>query len=191
MAKHHPTHHPTTAPIPTIPPEAALRAGRADPLALLCIWYVRKASYGILALGIIVGLGVGRGQDIAGGVNSAEEIWRELWSPLAGIILGVMVRVGAGFVALVLAYPLARDRERGLEPRAYLGSGLTGWLDRLHAARAYRSLRWTHHVRQVAIRRLGQTGRRLARLDPIMDALNVTLFVIAILTAIVLGGSSA
>ena len=93
-------------------------------------------------------------------------------------------------MALALAFPLARARETALPPRAYLGSSLTGILDRLHAARAYRSLRWTHHVRQVALRPSRCAGRRLAHLDPIMDAANVALLVIAIVTIVLLGGTS-
>lgn len=126
---------------------------------------------------------------ITTGADTADQFWDELRSPLAGVILGVAIRLVASFVALALAYPLAPARETTLPPRAYLGSSLTGILDRLHAARAYRSLRWTHHVRQVALARLGTTGRRLAHLDPIMDAANVTPFVIAI-AAIAISGTS-
>ena len=172
-----------------IPPEAALRPGRGDPAALLCVWYVRKVSYGIIALGFLVGVAIGGGDQLTGGADTADQFWDELRSPLAGVILGIVIRVLASFAALALAYPLARERETHLPPRAYFGSSLTGILDRLHAARAYRSLRWTHHVRQVALARLGGTGRRLAHLDPILDVTNVTLFVIAI-AALALSGTS-
>ena len=175
---------------PPIPPEAALGPGRRDPAALLCVWYVRKASYWIIALGLLVGVVIGSADEVTIGADTPEQFWDELRSPLAGVILGIVIRVLASFAALALAYPLARARETTLPPRAYLGSSLTGILDRLHAARAYRSLRWTHHVRQVALARLGTTGRRLAHLDPIMDAANVTLFVIAIVTLVLLGGTS-
>lgn len=171
----------------TIPPEAALKPGRRDPAALLCVWYARKASYGIIAIGLILGSVVGRADQLTIAADTPDQFWDQLRSPLAGVILGLAVRVGASFVALALAFPLARAREAGLPPRAYLGNSLTGILDRLHAARAYRSLRWTHHVRQVALARLGAPGRRLAHLDPIMDAANVALLVIAIAATVVLG----
>ena len=137
---------------------------------MLCVWYARKASYGIIAIGLILGSVVGRADQLTIAADTPDQFWDQLRSPLAGVILGLAVRVGASFVALALAFPLARAREAGLPPRAYLGNSLTGILDRLHAARAYRSLRWTHHVRQVALARLGATGRRIAHLDPIMDA---------------------
>ena len=172
-----------------IPPEAALRPGRGDPAALLCIWYVRKVSYGIIALGLLIGVAIGGGDQLTVGATAGDEFWDELRSPLAGVILGIVIRVLASFAALALAYPLARERETHLPPRAYFGSSLTGILDRLHAARAFRSLRWTHHVRQVALARLGGTGRRLARLDPILDVMNVTLFVIA-MAALALSGTA-
>ncbi len=60
-------------------------------------------------------------------------------------------------------------------------------LDRLNLARGYRALRWTHHVRQLALARLGPTGQRLARLDPIMDITNISLWVIAVLAMAVAG----
>jgi hypothetical protein len=171
-----------------IPPEAALGPGRGDPAALLCIWYARKASYGIIALGLLVGIVIGSADEVTIGADTPDQFWDQLRSPLAGVVTGFAIRVLASFVALALAFPLARARETHLPPRAYLGSSLTGILDRLHAARAYRSLRWTHHVRQIALGRLGETGRRLAYLDPIMDAVNVTLFVIA-MTALALSGT--
>ena len=63
-------------------------------------------------------------------------------------------------------------------------------LDRLNLARGYRALRWTHHVRQLALARLGDTGRRLARLDPIMDITNITLWVLAVAAFISTGAGT-
>ncbi len=51
----------------------------------------------------------------------------------------------------------------------------------------YRALRWTHHVRQLALARLGDTGRKLARLDPIMDITNITLWVVAVVALVAAG----
>ena len=95
-----------------IPPEAALRPGWGDPAALLGVWYVRKVSYGIIALGLLVGVAIGGGEQLTVGADTADEFWAELRSPLAGVILGIVIRVLASFAALALAYPLARERER-------------------------------------------------------------------------------
>jgi hypothetical protein len=159
-----------------IAPEAALRPGRRDPLALLAVWYVRKASYPLLWLGIIVAMLAGRADAIDLGLHSPQTIVARLLSPLAGIILAVLLRIGAGLAGLALAYPLARAREASLSPRTYFGAAIGRLSDRLNVARAYRALRWTHHVRQVAIRRLGETGLRLSRLDPVLDVAGVALF---------------
>jgi small-conductance mechanosensitive channel len=104
----------------------------------------------------------------------------ELWSPLAGIVLAILIRLVSNVVGLLLAWPLARDYEIGLAPRTNVGKEIGIWFDRLHLARAFRSLRWTHHVRQLALSRLGSLGGVLGRLDPIMDATNITLWVAAI-----------
>jgi hypothetical protein len=160
-----------------VPPEAALRPGRRDALALLVVWFVRKSSFWVLWLGIIVAI-AGRADTIDLGIHSPDSVLDRLVSPLAGVVLAVLLRLAAAAAGLVLAYPLARAREVELAPRTYRGASVGILLDRLHVARAYRSLRWTHHVRQLAILRLGVTGRRLSRLDPIMDAANVGLLMV-------------
>lgn len=179
-----------TAPLraspPRISPEAALLPGHRDPLALLVVWYVRKSSYWMLWLGIIAAMVAGQSGAIDLGFHSPESVLSRLVSPLAGVILAVILRVTAGLAGLALAYPLARAREAHLAPRRYRGRTIGTAFDRLHTARAYRSLRWTHHVRQVAIRRLGTTGRRLSRLDPAMDAANVGLLVLVPVVAALL-----
>jgi hypothetical protein len=65
-----------------------------------------------------------------------------------------------------------------MPPRRYRGATIGIVFDLWHTARAYRALRWTHEVRQLAIARLGTTGRRLGRLDPILDVVNITLLVL-------------
>jgi hypothetical protein len=48
----------------------------------------------------------------------------------------------------------------------------------------FRSLRWTHHVRQVALQRLEPSGRWVSRVDPVMDLANITLWVVAVASLI-------
>lgn len=70
--------------------------------------------------------------------------------------------------------------EVDLAPRTSFGSSIGLFLDRLHVERAYRSLRWTHHVRRVALGQLGPTGDRLGKVDPILDIVNITAMVVAV-----------
>lgn len=69
--------------------------------------------------------------------------------------------------------------EVDLAPRTSFGSSIGLFLDRLHVARAYRSLRWTH-VRRVALGQLGPTGDLLGKVDPILDIVNITAMVVAV-----------
>ncbi|MCB0911485.1 MAG: hypothetical protein KDB60_07710 [Propionibacteriaceae bacterium] len=59
-----------------------------------------------------------------------------------------------------------------------LRAALHAWSDRLHVARAFRSLRWTWAVRAVAMGRLGRRGRRLALAEPVLQAAGVVLMVV-------------
>jgi hypothetical protein len=171
-------------------PEDALRSGRRDPLALLVVWFVRKSFYWVLWVGITVGAVTTRTSDIGIDLGSPSDAWTELLSPYAGVAVALILRLGSSFVALGLAYPLARRHYGGLEPQCGVGSGIGRRLDRLQVARAYRSLRWTHHVRKAAIDRLGRTGARLRRLDPMLDVANIGLFVAACVVLSLVGAES-
>jgi hypothetical protein len=170
---------------PRIRPELALQPGTADPRNLLIVWYLRKSVYGLVALGIIGGTVTQTNLDV--NWKSGAELGSQLSSPLAPIVVGLVLRVLSGFAGLLLALPLASAYEVGLSPRTNLGSGIGHLLDRLNLARGYRALRWTHHVRQLALARLGDTGRKLARLDPIMDITNITLWVVAVIALVAAG----
>jgi phosphatidylserine synthase len=173
-----------------IPPEAALRPGTRDPAALLALWFLRKSVYWMVGVGLIVAGVVTRSSEITVGVNSTGEAWSGLFSPLAGVVLALLIRLGTSQTALVLAWGLARSHYSELEPRTGFGSGIGTFLDRLMVARAFRSLRWTHHVRQLAVRRLGRTGTRLARLDPVLDVANVALLTVAVVVLSLIGADS-
>lgn len=165
---------------PRVRPEQALRPGRGDAARLLATWYVRKSFYWLLFTGITAAYLTDRTDEIDVDWSDSGAVLAELLSPLAGLVLAVVVRFASSLVALVLAYPLARDYELPLEPRTGVGSAIGRWLDRRNLAKAFRSLRWTHHVRQEALRRLGSTGERVGRLDPILDLVNITSFVVMV-----------
>ena len=81
---------------------------------------------------------------------------------MAGLALALIARFGSGFVVLWLAYPLLGAYDVGLPPppasAAASASGSTGSNSRGPAA-----LRWTHHVRQVALGRLGPSEHWVSR----------------------------
>ena len=166
---------------PRVRPEHAVRPGRADARNLLAVWFIRKSFYALIAIGLIGAVVSRRVDDVGVDVTSWESVTSEIASPMIGLALGLLARLGSGFVALWLAYPLARSYEVGLSARTGFGSGIGKWLDRLQLARAFRALRWTHHVRQVALQRLGPSGRWVSRVDPVRDITNISLWVIAIL----------
>lgn len=157
-------------------PEQALRPGRTDARNLLIVWYVRKSFYWLLFAGLIGAYATRRTDEIAIDWSDPGAVWAELLSPLAGLVLAVAVRLGSSVAALALAYPLARDHDLPLQPRTGVAGGIGRWLDRRNVAKAYRSLRSTHHVRQVALQRLGPTGTRVSILDPILDVANTAAF---------------
>jgi hypothetical protein len=171
-------------------PEAALRPGLGDARALLALWYVRKSSYWVFGLGVTIAALIYRADTINVGSASPAEIWDELNSPLAGVAVAVLLRLFAAAGGLLISYPLARAYEVGLEPRTNTGRTIGILLDRYKVMRAYRALRWTHHVRLVAIRRLGRTGARVAHLDPIMDVANITLLITATVALFIAGSTS-
>jgi hypothetical protein len=170
----------TTHDVARIRPEDALAPGSADARNVLVVWFQRKSVYGLVALGMIAGALTQ--SDLAVDWRSGAALERQLWSPLAPIVIGFALRLATNVMALLLAFPLARAYEVGLAPRTNVGSSIGRVLDLLNLARGYRALRWTHHVRQVALARLGERGRRLGRLDPIMDVTNITLWVIAVMS---------
>ncbi len=170
---------------PRVRPEHAVRPGRADARNLLAVWFIRKSFYGLIAIGLIGAVLSRRVDDVGVDVTSWDSVTAEIASPMVGLALGLLTRLGSGFVALWLAYPLARSYEVGLSDRTSFGSGIGKWLDRLQLARAFRALRWTHHVRQIALQRLGPSGRWVSRVDPVMDITNISLWVIAVVGLVV------
>ena len=168
-----------------IQPAAALQPGEADARRLLHLWFVRKSFYWILFLGVTIG-GIA-----AAARHQTQEI--DLGDPgkLTGsfvlVLVAFVLRFVVNWIALGLAFPLALAHEPSLSPRENFGARIGIFFDRLHVARSFRSLRWTHHVRQVAQHRLGDEGRRLGRLDPIFDVVNITMGVISFVALVVAG----
>lgn len=169
-----------------IQPAAAIAPGTADAKRLLAIWFFRKSFYWLFFVAIGTGLTVTflRHQDAdvdLGDPTSLTGVWTLLLVALA-------VRFISGWIALVLALPLVFAHEPSLTPRENFGSSIGLFFDRLHIATAFRELRWTHHVRQVAQHRLGETGRKLGKLDPILDIVNIASGVLAFVVPVLVAG---
>jgi hypothetical protein len=173
-------------------PAVALRPGRFDPAAVLVLWCVRKAFYPLLWLGLIFATAGGRADEIdeAGGVaeyigtlDSASEIVAAALSPLVIVLLAFGLRIAVAGLAFALAYPLTTwnqpsDYAHGRRTR----SRSRLWSDRWHLTRAYRALRWTWAVRQVAAERLGEPGRRLLRCGPVLRWASILLLTAYLVT---------
>ncbi len=176
-----------------IDPEVAVLPGTSDAKRLLAVWFVKKSFYWILFVGFTYGSVVAAIRHESSSVDvdwaSPDSIEESLLSPWAGLIFALILRFVVGWVALALTYPFAMQHDVDLEPRTSFGSGIGRFFDRLHIARAYRSLRWTHHVRQVALDRLGPSRDRVARLDPILDAVHIgsavlSVVIVAVVTSV-------
>lgn len=174
-----------------IQPAAAILPGRADSGRLLAVWFVRKSCYWLFFGGYALGTWVAYVNHVEARVDvdwaSASSVREALLSPWSAFVAALIARFVANWLALGFAMPLALAHEPNLAPRTNFGSSIGRFFDRLHVARAFRSLRWTHHVRAVAHHRLGPTGERLGRLDPILDVVNVASAVVAVFVAIFVG----
>jgi hypothetical protein len=159
-------------------PDSALRPGRADALIVLSLWLGRRLFLPLLLIGLIFGWITGQlrtEESIIATWDSADDLVRALLTPLAGIALAVLIRIGVGFAALAAAWPLSRwDRAQTAGTR---GSFYRTAIDRWRLAQAYRSLRWTWGVREAAIRRAGTAGRRLGLAVPVTTVLSILLVI--------------
>ena len=177
-----------------IQPAAALMPGHRDSRRLLTVWFIRKSFYWMFFLGWAVASLITylEGNTVTGELNlSSPQSARDgLGAPGLALIIAIGIRWVNNWIAVALAYPLAVAHEPNLSPRDGFGSGIGKFLDRLQIARAFRALRWSHHVRQIALKRLGSTGRALGRLDPILDIVNIVVAIGGLLVVGILSGAS-
>ena len=106
-------------------------------------------------------------------LTSPDSVLSGLLSAFALVVLALLLRLVIGWVALGLAYPLARAHDAVLEPRTGWNRHWGTFSDRYKVAKAYRLLRWTHHVRQVALDRVAPGPSWWRRIDPILDVVNM------------------
>lgn len=155
-------------------------------MRMLVLWYVRKSHYAVLAIGLMV-LAVTR--HLEDGLSlQPDELNQQVFSPAVVVVTGLAIRFATSFLALLLVVPLVRDYDADLPPRTGISRPISLVLDRLNIARAFRSLRWSHHVRQAALDRLGPTGDRLRPLDQLLDLVNVGSWVLAVVVVALTAG---
>lgn len=177
-----------------IQPAAALIPGRGDSRRLMAVWFVRKSFYWMFFVAWSCASWIayrnGDAIDTELDLTSLQSSGEGLGTPGRALLVAIGIRFVNNWIALALAYPLAVAHEPSLSPRENFGSGIGKFFDRLHVARAFRALRWTHHVRRIALDRLGSSGRKLGRLDPILDVVNVASGVGAFVLVGILGSLS-
>lgn len=157
--------------------DACLGPGRSDSRRLLGAWFVKKSFYwmffGGAAFASVIHFVERVENDFRVNYRSPESVEHGLLSAWVFVVAAVLIRVAIAWVALALAYPLARAREVHLEPRTGWNRHYATFSDRYKVAKAFRALRWTHHVRQVALDRVSPGPSWWRRLDPILDIVNV------------------
>ena len=157
--------------------DACLLPGRRDSRRLLVAWFIKKSFwwmfFGGAALASFVHFIERVENDFRIDYQSPESVEHGLLSAWALVVLAVLLRIAMAWVALALAFPLARLHEVDLDPRTGWNRHYATLSDRYKVAKAFRALRWTHHVRQVALDRVSPGPGWWRRLDPILDVANV------------------
>lgn len=162
---------------PRIELDACLLPGRGDSRRLLIAWYVKKSFWWMFfgggALASVVHFVERVDDEFQVNYRSPESVQHGLLSAWAFVVLAVLLRFLIVWIALALAFPLARAHERGLTPRTGWSRHYATLSDRWKVAKAFRTLRWTHHVRQAALDRVSPGPSWWRRMDRIIDIANV------------------
>jgi hypothetical protein len=163
-------------------PARLLKPGNVDPLVLQILWCVRKGFYPMLWVGLLMVMLSGRKLVDVSELDTLPEIVDAFFTPFAGVVVAFLIRVLVGVLGVIAAYPFSQtDFATDIAYR----NRLRQWQDRYQQTVAFADLRWTWAVREVAIERLGDTGRFLSWCDPILRWLNYLTF--ALLTVVAIG----
>ena len=175
-------------PVQRVELDACLLTGTGDSVRLLLAWFVKKSFwwmfFGGAAFASLVHFVERVENEFNVSYTSPESVEAGLLSAWAPVVLAVLIRLAMGWIGVALAYPLARAHDHGLPARTGWNRHYATFSDRYKVAKAFRNLRWTHHVRQVALDRVapGRPSSWWRRWDPIIDVLNV-IGVIAFIVA--------
>ncbi len=161
----------------SIDPVACLGPDRTDARRLLIAWFVKKSFwwmfFGGAAFAAIVHAIERVDNEYQVRLSSPDSVFSGLLSAFALVVVALLTRLAIGWVALALAFPLARAHDAAFEPRTGWNRRWGTFSDRYKVAKANRLLRWTHHVRQVALDRVAPGPSWWRRADPILDGVNV------------------
>lgn len=171
-------------------PAMMLRDTRADAAVLLGLWLVRRSFWTLLWLSGIAIVLAGAFDDLAGlearSVDSGTGRASLISFPEGLLAIAPVTRIGSGWAAMLLAYPLARRFQQHADtarPRPRHRWQPSVWSDRLALCRALRDWRWTTPVLGLARQRVGGAGVQVAAivlritgilLFPVMFALLVS-----------------
>lgn len=173
---------------PRLDPAILFRPGQFDAWAVLGVWYVRRLFVPMLWVGLMIAI-VADPQHVANvKLDSPEDTWSALLSPLAGIVIALALRVGANIAALLLALPASATIDQRADPRAGLWRSIGFLSDRYNVASALRSLRWTINARRYAVELLGPRGRNFRTVDQFFVFANVLLPIATIALSVIIGG---
>lgn len=151
-----------------------LRPGR-DAVVLLVLWCVRRASVALFGIGLCFAGLHGAMNDLQWAtLNSPRQVLRNLTTPLVGVALAVVIRflarTAAGLAALPLAVREFRARRAAPGVPAF-------WADLYYLMSAYRSMRWSRAVLELAVSRTGTPGRILLVTAQVLFGLSIASFV--------------
>lgn len=165
-----------TAPTTPIRAPSALTSSNLDAYVVLILWLIHRSFLWLLWLGLSVAAVVSGSSTIEADLDTPGSFWSGLASPVAVLVVAILVRIGASVAGLLATYPLVRahDSELSEQSRGNLSLGL--WSDRFYLARAYAALRWTYAVRRLAAEHLGTTGARLEGTDRVVGIANIVGF---------------
>lgn len=166
-------------------PAILFRPGNVDPLGVLALWYVRKLFVPTLWIGLMIAIIADPNNSATITLETPEDTWNALLSPLAGIVIAIALRVGANIGALLFAIPASTVFGARADVQQSLGRRLGQLNDRFYVAGALRSLRWTDEAREYAVDRLGKRGRLFAHLDRAFVVANVVLPIAVIVLSVV------
>lgn len=147
-----------------IDPSLALREGTGDPRIVLGLWCLRKTFFPLIWLGLVVAVvALGDLESLDSRMPSFDspgEMLSNLLSPFGVLVLAFGVRIVASVLGLVAAFPLTLRTKHADYLTGWNGTAwFRVWFDRWRLAGAYRSLRWTWAVRNLARQRLGDSAR--------------------------------
>lgn len=166
-------------------PAVLFRPGNVDPLGVLGLWYVRKLFVPTLWIGLMIAIVADPNNSATITLETPEDTWNALLSPLAGIVIALALRVGANLGALVFALPASAVFGARSDTRRSIGRRLGKLNDRFYVAGALRSLRWTDEAREYAAGRLGARGALVAVVDRAFVVANVLLPIATIVVSVV------